>query len=91
MISGPAPTLHGVVLMLIDTNATPPRPVRHTSPRWHIPSAALIYFAGLAATILSGALAPVPGYVVLLGVCLFLGLGLSSLIPDSSGLNDHRQ
>jgi len=51
----------------------------------------LLYLAGVVLVILSGALAPVPGYVVLLGVCLFLGLGLGALVRDPSGLKDHHQ
>ena len=41
--------------------------------------------------LLAGALAPVPAYAVMFGVCLFLGLGLGALIRPSSGLQDHHQ
>jgi hypothetical protein len=51
----------------------------------------LLYLAGLVLIIVSSTLAPVPGYVVLVGVCLLLGLGLGGLTGDPSGLKDHRQ
>ncbi len=51
----------------------------------------MLYGAGLLLIILSGALAPLPGYVVIFGVCVFLGLGLGALVRDPSGLTDHRQ
>jgi hypothetical protein len=51
----------------------------------------LLYALGLALTVLSGALSPIPGYVLILAVCLSLGLGLGALVRDPSGLRDHRQ
>lgn len=51
----------------------------------------LVYFIGLALILISGALAPIPGYILILGVCLFIGVGLGALVRDPSGLRDHRQ
>jgi hypothetical protein len=46
---------------------------------------------GVGLIVVTGALAPVPSYVLILGVCLFLGLGLGALVRDTSGLRDHHQ
>ena len=83
-----------MALMPIDTNGTshpPPQRIPRGTSHWNSRRAALLYAIGLLLVILSDALAPVPGYIVILGVCVFLGLGLGALVGDASGLRGHRQ
>lgn len=54
-------------------------------------SALLLFLAiGFALTLLSGAFAPVAGYVLIIAACAFIGRGLGSG-PVHTGLKDHRQ
>jgi hypothetical protein len=84
------------MLLLIDsdrTSASRPssQPIPHGTSHWSGRRAALHYAVGLLLIVLSKALAPVPGYIVILGVCVFLGLGLGALVRDASGLKGYRQ
>ncbi len=49
----------------------------------------LLLAIGLALTLLSGAFAPVAGYVLIIAACAFIGRGLGT--PVHIGLKDHRQ
>jgi hypothetical protein len=80
--------------MLIETNppsGPSPQPIaRGIRPR-SAARAILLWAGGVLLILLSGAFAPVPGYVLIIAVCLVLGWGLGRLVPDASGLRDHHQ
>ncbi len=69
----------------------PPRPaIAHEAHAW-LGWRPLLFFLslGLGLTLVSGAFAPVPGYVLILVACALIGRGLGS--PVHTGLTDHRQ
>jgi hypothetical protein len=49
----------------------------------------LFLAGGLALTLLSGVLAPVAGYVLIIAACALIGRGLGT--PVHTGLKDYRQ
>jgi hypothetical protein len=51
----------------------------------------LILALGLGLILVSGLIPPVAGYILIVGVCAFLGLALGALIRNPPGLRDHRQ
>jgi hypothetical protein len=55
--------------------------------RWLIPA----FLVGLGLIVVSGLAAPLVGYVVILGTCVFLGVVLGGHGGDPSGLRHHRQ
>lgn len=61
---------------------------RSSRPRG-VPAALLFLAIGLALTLLSGAFAPIAGYVLIIAACAFIGRGLGT--PVHTGLQDHRQ
>ncbi len=46
---------------------------------------------GLALVVISGLLPAALGYLVLLGVCVFLGVALGAHTGDPTGIREHRQ
>ena len=81
------------VIELLPVRASPrsPRlaePLRGpVTPGWQV--VALFLSIALALTLLAGAFAPVPGYLLILVACASIGRGLG--IPAQTGLEDHRQ
>ncbi len=59
--------------------------------RWGGQWFVLVLAVGLGLVWVSGVLPSTPGYVVIVGVCIFLGYVLREFVGDPSGLKDHRQ
>jgi hypothetical protein len=46
---------------------------------------------GLGLLLLSGALPPLPGYILIVGACVCIGRAPLALVSSSRGLQDHHQ
>jgi MFS family permease len=79
------------MLVNTDRSSHPSSPFPRDTSRRNGRRAGLLYVVGLVLIALSSALAAVPGYILILGVCIMLGLGLGAVIPDPSGLRNHHQ